>query len=86
MFVRTLFVLLAVAGALALAAPRPSSGAAAEERYVVRAGDSLWALAVARFGGDPREGVWRIRERNGLDDAGLTPGMVLFLPAQAGGA
>ena len=66
-------------------AVRSSSGHA-EERYVVQAGDSLWALAVARFGGDPREGVWHIRERNGLDGAGLTPGMVLYLPAQAGGA
>ena len=86
MFVRTLLVSLAIVGALVLAAPRPSSGAPAEERYVVRPGDTLWALAVTRFGGDPRDGVWRIRERNGLDGARLTPGTVLYLPAGAGGA
>jgi LysM domain len=84
MFARWSFVLLALIGVLALAAPRPSSGAPAEERYVVRPGDTLWKLAEARFGGDPREGVWAIRERNGLGASVLRPGMILRLPARGG--
>jgi hypothetical protein len=86
MFVRTLLLLLVLAGVIALVDPRPSNGAPAEVRYVVRAGDTLWALAAKRYGGDPREGVWEIRRRNGLADAGLTPGMILYLPAGAGDA
>jgi LysM domain len=86
MFVRTLVLLLALVGVVAPVDPRPSSGASAEVRYVVRAGDTLWALALERYGGDPRKGVWRIRERNGLGGAGLTPGMILYLPAGAGDA
>jgi hypothetical protein len=83
MFARWLLVLLALVGVLALAVPRPSSGARAEERYVVRPGDTLWELATERFGGDPREGVWEIRQRNELAGALLEPGTVLYLPARA---
>jgi hypothetical protein len=76
----------AVLAALVLALARPSGGTGAEERYVVRAGDTLWTLAAQRYGGDPREGVWRIRERNGLPAGALQAGTVLYLPAGAGGA
>ena len=82
---RLLLVLCALAGAFLLAAARPSSGSAAEERYAVREGDTLWELAVERYGGDPREGVWQIRERNGLRGAALPVGTILYLPAKAGG-
>jgi nucleoid-associated protein YgaU len=75
----------ALAVAAFLAVPRPG-GAGPEEQYVVRAGDTLWELAAARYGGDPREGVWHIRRRNSLDARTLQPGMVLYLPAGAGGA
>ena len=83
---RPLFALLAAVGVLVLAVARPSEGAGPEERYVVRAGDTLWQLAAERYGGDPREGVWRIRERNGLQAGSLPVGTVLYLPAGAGGA
>ena len=43
-------------------------------------------LAAERYGGDPREGVWRIRERNDLPGGALQAGMILYLPAGAGGA
>ncbi len=72
---------LAIVLGLALGAARPSSSAAPETRYVVRSGDSLWAIAAARYDGDPREAVWRIKQRNGLATADLVPGMVLALPA-----
>jgi nucleoid-associated protein YgaU len=83
---RPLFALLAAVGVLVLAVARPSEGAGPEERYVVRAGDTLWQLAAERYGGDPRKGVWRIRERNGLQAGALPVGTVLYLPAGAGDA
>ena len=46
----------------------------------MRSGDTLWARPAERYGGDPREGVWRIRERNGLGRR-LPAGCVLYLPA-----
>jgi nucleoid-associated protein YgaU len=82
----SILLLVLVAGALLLAVPRPSSGAGPDEAYVVRAGDTLWQLAAERYSGDPREGVWRIRERNDLGSGPLQPGSVLHLPARAGGA
>jgi nucleoid-associated protein YgaU len=51
-----------------------------EGRYRVRPGDTLWSIAADRYGGDPREGVWRLRERNRLDGATIVPGQVLVLP------
>jgi hypothetical protein len=87
MFVpRQFFTLLAVVAAVLLAVARPSGGTVPEERYVVRSGDTLWKLAAERYGGDPREGVWRIRERNDLQAAPLAAGTVIYLPAVAGGA
>jgi nucleoid-associated protein YgaU len=82
---RPFLVLCAVVGVLLLAVARPSSGSGGEERYVVQRGDTLWSLAVDRYGGDPREGVWRISERNGLEGARLQAGTVLYLPAGGGG-
>lgn len=72
-----LFLLIA---GLALGAARPTSGAAPETRYVVQAEDTLWDIASSRYEGDPREGVWRIMERNGLADSLLHPGEVIVLP------
>jgi len=69
---------------VALGAARPTSGAAPETRsgreYVVHAGDTLWAIAASRYEGDPREAIWRIMERNGLETSALQPGDVLKLP------
>jgi hypothetical protein len=66
--------------ALALATARPSQGASGEVRHVVRPGETLWALASAHYAGDPRAGVWRIEQRNGLAGETLRPGTVLYLP------
>jgi nucleoid-associated protein YgaU len=59
---------------------RPSDGAGRERVYVVRPGDTLWAIAVRAYGGDPREGVWRLSERNGLDGSLIRPGQRLVFP------
>ncbi len=68
------------AAVLGGSAVQPTSGAGAPERHVVRPGDTLWAIATERYEGDPREVVWRIRERNGLESALLQPGQVLDMP------
>jgi nucleoid-associated protein YgaU len=74
-------VVLALLLALALSLARPSQGAGAETRYVVRAGDTLWSIAATRYSGDPRRAVWRIEQRNGLSGEVIRPGTVLYLPA-----
>ncbi len=75
-----LLLVLASVVVLALVAVRPTTGAAREGRYVVRRGDTLWTIAVARYAGDPRDAIWRIERRNGLAGAALSPGQVLTLP------
>ena len=80
---RRFAVLIGIAGALgagALGAARPSGGAADEARYSVKRGDTLWVIAAAHYGGDPREAIWAIKERNGMRTSLLTPGTVLVLP------
>ena len=83
---RPVLALFAALAVLTLVVARPSGGSGSEERYVVRPGDTLWELAAERYGGDPREGVWRIRERNGLRGSSLPAGAILYLPAAAGDA
>ena len=54
----------------------------AGDRYVVRAGDTLWGIAERRTaGGDPRPLVDAIVEVNDVDAAGIVPGQTLILPA-----
>jgi nucleoid-associated protein YgaU len=57
-----------------------SEGARAGEAYRVRPGDTLWLIAARRYGGDPRQAVWRLQRENGLSGATLIPGQVLVLP------
>jgi nucleoid-associated protein YgaU len=73
-------LLLALILAAAALTAHPSLGAGGETRYVVHPGDTLWAIAADRYGGDPRKAVWRISERNGLGGGALQPGTVLYLP------
>jgi LysM repeat protein len=79
---RVLVAGVALLGVLlvALGAARPSSGASPGGRYVVRSGDTLWRIASEHYGGDVRDAVWRIRDRNALADPGLLPGEALVLP------
>ena len=57
------------------------SGAGGPERaYRVQAGDTLWSIAATSYGGDPREGVWKLRERNHLPGTTIAPGQLLRLP------
>jgi hypothetical protein len=83
MFANRSVLLLVLLGALALAAlsfARPTAGAGSEAHYVVQPGDTLWGIAAERYDGDPREAIWRIKQRNGLAVSTLVPGTVLALP------
>jgi hypothetical protein len=79
MFARFVFVVALLAIAIAALA-RTSSGHGAERVYIVRPADTLWAIAAARYGGDPREGVWKIQQRNHLAGTLLRPGERIVLP------
>jgi hypothetical protein len=46
----------------------------------VEAGETLWSIALERYGGDPRAGVWRLEEANGLESATIVPGQRLLVP------
>jgi LysM repeat protein len=79
MFARIVFI-----GALVLlllaAFARPSGGAGHGRTYVVKSGDTLWSIAANNYGGDTREAVWRLQQRNDLDGRGLAAGTHLILP------
>ena len=79
MFVRFLIVLVLAIGVWALFA-RDTTASGPVQRYEVRAGDTLWSIATRHFAGDPREGVWELRERNHLTGATIRPGQRLILP------
>ena len=57
-----------------------SGGAGPKRTYVVKAHDTLWAIAAANYDGDPREGVWLLQRRNRLGSTLLHPGQRLALP------
>jgi hypothetical protein len=57
-----------------------SGGAGEPHVYTVRPHDTLWTIAVAHYAGDPRDGVWKLRERNGLDGTLIRPGQRLLVP------
>jgi hypothetical protein len=78
MFGRILMV-MALGVVLWAAFARSSDASGPERRYVVQPQDTLWSIA-ARGYSDPREGVWEIQGRNGLEGTVLAPGQVLVLP------
>lgn len=79
MFAKLLLFFLLAALAVGLAA-RSSHGAGPERHYVVQPTDTLWSIAARTYGGDTREGVWKLERRNHLSSATLVPGQTLVLP------
>ena len=74
------FLILAALGIFLWAAfARSSDASGPERRYVVQPYDTLWSIAASGYN-DPRQGVWEIKERNGLRGATIVPGQVLVLP------
>jgi LysM repeat protein len=78
MFARIL-ILVVVSVFLWATFARSSDASGPERSYVVQPRDTLWSIAAAGYS-DPREGVWEIRQRNGLESATIVPGQVLVLP------
>jgi LysM repeat protein len=79
MFGKFLILLCIAALAVGLAA-RGSNGAGPRQTYVVKPGDTLWTVAERAYGGDPREGVWKLQQQNHLVSATVVPGEKLVLP------
>jgi nucleoid-associated protein YgaU len=79
MFARVAVIVALLALAVAYSA-RSSISAGHEQTYVVRVGDTLWTIAASHYGGDPREAVWRLQDRNHLAGTLVTPGERLVLP------
>jgi LysM repeat protein len=75
-----LLILFCIAALAVGYAARGSSGAGPLRTYVVRPGDTLWSIAARSYTGDPREGVWRLEQRNHLAAATIVPGEKLVLP------
>jgi LysM repeat protein len=79
MFVRLAILLLAVSLVVGIVA-RPSGSAGKPTRYVVKPADTLWSIASAHYAGDPREGIWKLQQRNHLHGTTLVPGQRLVVP------
>lgn len=79
MFARMVLISLVAVVFWALLA-RDSGAGGPERSYRVQPGDTLWSIAAESYGGDPREGVWKLRERNRLAGTTITPGQLLRLP------
>jgi LysM repeat protein len=79
MFGKLAILVCALALAVGLVA-HSSSGAGPKRTYVVRSGDTLWSVAERTYGGDPRQGVWLIEQRNHLASATIVPGEKLVVP------
>jgi nucleoid-associated protein YgaU len=60
---------------------RASHGAGPEVHYIVEPGDTLWSIATAHYGGDPRDAIYRIDRRNHLGGSLIVPGQRLVLPS-----
>ena len=79
MFPRLAVLLLAISLVVGVVA-RPSGGARKPVGYVVKPTDTLWSIAAAHYAGDPREGIWKLEQRNHLHSTILVPGQRLVLP------
>jgi hypothetical protein len=74
-------VLLLAAGLLVLSAQLAyGSSPARYDRVVVVPGDTLWGIAAAHYGGDPRARVDQIIRVNHLPSPTLVPGQSLQIP------
>ena len=79
MFAKIL-ILVGIAVLLWSVAARPSGAHGHKVVYRVKAYDTLWAIASARYAGDTGDGVWQIEHANHLASTTISPGQLLVLP------
>jgi LysM domain len=81
----SVLVVALITGPVAHAAGHPKRVDRPQARtYVVRPGDTLWAIATLSLPGvDPRRAVAAIEGSNGLTGPDLVPGQALRIPASA---
>ena len=74
-------VIVALLAVLVWAVLARDTGAGPHPRYHrVQPGETLWSIAVSTYPGDPREGVWKLEQQNGLAGPAIVPGQRLLLP------
>ena len=79
MFVKLLATTLAGLVIWAVAA-HSSESAGKPQLYTVKPYDTLWSIATAHYGGDPRDAIYRLEQRNHLLGTTVRPGQKLLLP------
>ena len=79
MFGRVVIVVLVAVLVWAVLA-RDTGAGPTPQRHTVQVGETLWSIAAARYGGDPRAGVWKLQQANHLAGATIVPGQRLVMP------
>ena len=79
MFVKFLGTTLVALVIWAIAA-HSSQSAGNPRHYRVKPYDTLWSIAASHYGGDPRDAIFRLEQRNGLSGTVVRPGQMLLLP------
>ena len=79
MFGRVVIVVLVAVLVWAVLA-RDTGASGKPRHHTVHSGETLWAIAATQYGGDPRSGVWKLQQANGLSDSTIVPGQRLLIP------
>lgn len=58
----------------------PSGAHGPRVSYRVKAHDTLWTIAASHYGGDVRNGIWKIQQANHLSGDTISPGERIVLP------